>query len=117
LCFIPSWMLRYFSAGFFLNLTFCVTKFRVLVLCFSYFAHNSTIFGLCLEIQKNLGPKIMLQIWCVCSMCMTITAIEIVNFAREISASTKIRLDGIHQCWAVIKHRNRPTHDGYQTGP
>ncbi len=107
-------MLRYFFAGFFLNLTFCVTKLRVLALCFSYFADNSTILRLCLEIQKNLGPKIMLQIWCVCSMCMMKTAIEIVNFKgketllEKFLPSTKIRLDGIHQRWAVIKHRNRP---------
>jgi len=62
LSFIPRWMLRYFFAGLFLNLTLCVTKLRVLVLGFSYFADNSSILGLCLEIQKNLGPKIMLQI-------------------------------------------------------
>jgi len=52
------------------------------VLCFSYFVDNSTIFRLCLEIQKNFEPKIMLQIWCVC-MCMMTTAIEVVNFKRK----------------------------------
>jgi hypothetical protein len=41
LSFTPPWMLMYFSAGFFLNLTLCMTKRRVLVLCFSYFTDNS----------------------------------------------------------------------------
>jgi hypothetical protein len=35
LSFIPSWMLMYFFAGFFFNLILCMTKLRVLVLCFS----------------------------------------------------------------------------------
>jgi hypothetical protein len=36
LSFIPRWMLMYFFVVFFLNLTLCITKLRVLVLCFSY---------------------------------------------------------------------------------
>jgi hypothetical protein len=38
LSFIPCWMLMYFFAGFFLfYLTLCMTKVRILVLCFCYF--------------------------------------------------------------------------------
>ncbi len=43
LSFIPPWMLIYFFAGFFFNLTLCMTKLRVLVLCFSYFTDNSNM--------------------------------------------------------------------------
>ncbi len=39
----PPWILMYFFEGFFLTLTLCMTKLRVLVLCFSYFTDNSTI--------------------------------------------------------------------------
>jgi hypothetical protein len=45
LSFISRWMLTYFFAGFFLNFTLCMTKLRVLVLCFSYFTDNSNITG------------------------------------------------------------------------
>ncbi len=74
LSFIPHWMLMYCFAGFFksqlvydqnwwfsefhpplnanvlfckffFNLTLCMTKFRVLMLCFSYFTDNSNSFG------------------------------------------------------------------------
>jgi hypothetical protein len=41
LSFIPRWMLMYFFCRLFLNLTLCMTKLRVLVLCFSYFTDNS----------------------------------------------------------------------------
>jgi hypothetical protein len=41
----PPWVLMYFFAGFFLNLTLCMTKLRVLVLCLSYFTYNSNVFG------------------------------------------------------------------------
>jgi hypothetical protein len=41
LSFIPCWMLKYFFAGFFFNLTLCMIKLGVLVLRFSYFTHNS----------------------------------------------------------------------------
>jgi hypothetical protein len=43
LSFIPRWMLMYFFAGFKKNLTLCMTKLRVLVLCFSYFPDNSNV--------------------------------------------------------------------------
>ncbi len=46
LSFIPRWMLMYFFAGFFFNLTLCMAKLRVLVLCFSYFTDISIIFKL-----------------------------------------------------------------------
>jgi len=36
-------MLMYFFAGFFFILTLCMTKLRVLLLCFSYFTDNSNI--------------------------------------------------------------------------
>jgi hypothetical protein len=35
-------MLMYFFTGFFKNLIPCMTKLRVLVLCFHYFTDNST---------------------------------------------------------------------------
>jgi hypothetical protein len=38
LSFIPRWMLMYY-----LNLKLCMTKLRVLVLCFSYFTDNSIL--------------------------------------------------------------------------
>jgi len=38
LSFIPRWMLMYFF-----NLKLCMTKLRVLVLCFSYFTDNSKL--------------------------------------------------------------------------
>jgi hypothetical protein len=42
LSFIPCWMLMYYFAGFFKNLTLCMTKLRVLLaLCFWYFTDNS----------------------------------------------------------------------------
>ncbi len=44
LSFIPRWMLMYFFAGFFKNLTLCMTKLRVLVLCFSCFTDNSIMY-------------------------------------------------------------------------
>jgi hypothetical protein len=47
--FIPSWMLMYFF-----NLTLCMTKLRVLVLCFSYFKDKSI--GL-LFIRDFLGER------------------------------------------------------------
>jgi hypothetical protein len=37
---IPPWMLMYFFAGFF-NLTLCMMKLKVLLLCLSYFTDNS----------------------------------------------------------------------------
>jgi hypothetical protein len=43
LSFIPRWMLMYIFAGFFVNLTLCMTKLRVPVLCFSYFTDNSNV--------------------------------------------------------------------------
>jgi hypothetical protein len=43
LSFIPRWKLMYFFAGFFINLTLCMTKLRILVLCFSYFTNNSNV--------------------------------------------------------------------------
>jgi hypothetical protein len=42
LSFIPRWMLMYFFVVF-LNLILCMTKLRILVLCFSYFTDNSII--------------------------------------------------------------------------
>jgi hypothetical protein len=40
--FFPHWMLMYFFGSFFfLNLTLCMTKLRILMLCFSYFTGNS----------------------------------------------------------------------------
>jgi hypothetical protein len=36
-------MLMYFFEGFSLNLTLCMIKLRVLMLCFSYFTDNSII--------------------------------------------------------------------------
>jgi hypothetical protein len=44
LSFIPPWMLRYFFPGISLNLTLCMTKLRVMVLCFSYFTDNSNVY-------------------------------------------------------------------------
>jgi hypothetical protein len=38
---------------FFLNLTVCMTKLRVLVLCFSYFMENSISFGFSKKASKN----------------------------------------------------------------
>jgi hypothetical protein len=43
LSFIPIWTLLYFFCRFFLNLTLCMTKLRVLVLCFSYFTDNCIV--------------------------------------------------------------------------
>jgi len=43
LSFIPGWILMYYFARVFLNLTLCMTKPRILVLCFSYFMDNSII--------------------------------------------------------------------------
>jgi hypothetical protein len=43
LSFNPRWMLMYFFAGFSKNLTLCMTKLRVLVLCLSYFTDNSNV--------------------------------------------------------------------------
>jgi len=43
LSFIPIWTLLYFFCRFFLNLTLCMTKLRVQVLCFSYFTDNSIV--------------------------------------------------------------------------
>jgi hypothetical protein len=45
LSFISCWMLTYVFAGFFWNVTLCMIKLRVLVLCFSYFTDNSNITG------------------------------------------------------------------------
>ncbi len=39
----PPWMLVYFFAGFFLNLTLCMTKLGVLTLCFPDFAFPGLI--------------------------------------------------------------------------
>ncbi len=36
-------MIMYFFAGFFKNLTLCMTNHRVLVLCLSYYTENSSI--------------------------------------------------------------------------
>ncbi len=51
LSFNPPWMLMYF----FLNLTLCMTKLRVLVLCLSYFTDNSIawnlLWGLIIKVQ------------------------------------------------------------------
>jgi len=45
LSFTPRWiMLMYFFCRLFLNLTLCMTKLRVLVLCLSYFTDNSIMF-------------------------------------------------------------------------
>ncbi len=45
LSFIPRWMLMYFFLQVFKkNLTLCMTKLRVLVLCFSYFTDNSNTY-------------------------------------------------------------------------
>jgi hypothetical protein len=44
LSFIPCWMLMYCFAGFFFNLTLCMTKLRVLVLWFCYLTDNRSIF-------------------------------------------------------------------------
>ncbi len=41
LSFIPRQILMFFFPSFFLNLTLCMTKLRVLVLWFSYFTDNS----------------------------------------------------------------------------
>jgi hypothetical protein len=42
LSFIPRQILMFFFPSFFFfNLTLCMTKLRVLVLCFSYFKDNS----------------------------------------------------------------------------
>jgi hypothetical protein len=44
LSFNPSWMLMYLFAGFFFNLTLCMTKPRVLVLSFPDFTDISIEF-------------------------------------------------------------------------
>ncbi len=46
----------YFFAGFFWNLSLCMTKLRVLVLCFYYFTDNSNI-------TYNLGLVPCLPLW------------------------------------------------------
>jgi hypothetical protein len=43
LSFISHWILMDFFACFFFNLTLCMTKLRVLLLCFSYFMDNSNV--------------------------------------------------------------------------
>jgi len=55
LSFIPYWMLVYFLQVF-KNITLCMTKLRVLVLCFSYFADNSII-NLGIYIHLSVGSQ------------------------------------------------------------
>jgi hypothetical protein len=43
--FTPPLSANVLFAGFFLNLSLCMTKLRVLVLCFFSFTDNSNIFG------------------------------------------------------------------------
>jgi len=43
LSFTPPFNANVLFCWFFLNLTLCMTKLRVLVLCFSYFTHNFII--------------------------------------------------------------------------
>jgi hypothetical protein len=50
-----SFMLIYFFAGFFFNLTLCMTKLRVLVLCFSYFTDNSITYDVEKQPRKLWG--------------------------------------------------------------
>ncbi len=51
----------YFFAGFFLNLTLCMTKLRVLVLCFSYFMHNSNVIKKFVYFGKRFEEPIILN--------------------------------------------------------
>jgi hypothetical protein len=39
-------LMYFFFTGFFFNLAVCMTKLRVLVLCFSYFMNNSSVIGI-----------------------------------------------------------------------
>jgi hypothetical protein len=41
--FISYWMLMYFFTGLKKKFTLCMTKFKVLVFCFSYFMDNSDV--------------------------------------------------------------------------
>jgi hypothetical protein len=43
----PSWVLMYFFAGFFLNLTLCMTKLEVLTLSFPDFKDISILWNTC----------------------------------------------------------------------
>jgi hypothetical protein len=54
LSFTPCWMLMYFFAGVFLNLTLCMTKLRVLVLSFPDFMDISITLHYILELTISL---------------------------------------------------------------
>ncbi len=87
--FHPPLNVGVFFWSFFLDLTFCMTKLRVLVLCFSYFTNNSIILRCFKTKNKNKNLSFL-------SPCLTDTNITKI-FVLKLQRSNIVSLHKLGQ--------------------